>query len=169
MNKQCTVEEMIDKFDVQACGEGRFLSVPLTGGRGAVDASQILSQSVVAASKTEPDKSMKSIHMVFSRVASDKCDIELEVESMHSGRSFGSLTVTAWQEGRLLARGLVLVDSDEPDLIRHQSAMPDVASPEESHLLEMPVVGRELRLVERVDLMDPQDVGPGTLNVWGEI
>lgn len=166
MSSPCTVEEMIDKFDVQRCAENTFICQALSGGRGAVDASQILAQAIVAVGKTEPDKFVKSVQMVFSKVASDKSDIELAVEPMHSGRSFSSLTVTAWQQGQLRARGLVLMDSNEPDLIRHQATMPEVASPEESYPLDMPVVGREVRLVEQLDLMDPEDVGPAKLNVW---
>ncbi len=162
----CTVDEMIEKFDVQPSAEQRFLANPLSGGRGIVDASQILAQSIVAASKCQPGKNVKSIHMIFARIASDQKPIELEVDAMHSGRSFGSVTVTAVQEGRLCARGLVLLNADEPDLIRHCTQMPVVAGPDDAIPLEMPVVGRDIRTVEEIDLMDPNAVGPPELNVW---
>lgn len=58
------------------------------------------------------------------------------------------------------------MDTNAPDLVRHQATMPDVTGPDDSYPLDMPVSGRDLRIVEKVDLMDPDDVGPAELNVW---
>jgi acyl-CoA thioesterase len=53
------------------------------------------------------------------------------VEVAHDGRAFASHTTTATQGERLIARALVLMSADEPDLIRHSPAMPDVPAPME--------------------------------------
>jgi acyl-CoA thioesterase len=51
---------------------------------------------------------------------------------MHAGRTWASDTVTARQDGRLLCRSLVLLDSDDQDLMRHEPPMPvDVPDPED--------------------------------------
>ena len=48
---------------------------------------------------------------------------------MHSGRAWASDTITAYQGERLLSRGLVLLNTVEPDLMRHSPTMPDVPGP----------------------------------------
>ena len=48
---------------------------------------------------------------------------------MHSGRAWASDTITAYQGDRLLSRGLVLLNTVEPDLMRHSPTMPDVPGP----------------------------------------
>ena len=50
---------------------------------------------------------------------------------MHSGRAWGSDTITVTQGERLLSRGLVLLNTVEPDLMRHGPSMPDVPRPDD--------------------------------------
>jgi acyl-CoA thioesterase len=89
---------------------------------------------------------------------------------MHAGRSFASDTVTAWQGDRLCARSLVLLDVDEPDLIRHAPTMPDVAGPEQSAdggARGAVFPGSEFRIVDDVDLYSlDAPVGPADLFLW---
>src|SRR5260370_37481248 len=60
------------------------------------------------------------MHTIFSRAGSYAEPIQVEVEPFHSGRTWASDLVTAWQGDRLLTRSLVLLTSGEPDLIEHQ-------------------------------------------------
>jgi acyl-CoA thioesterase II len=79
------------------------------------------------------------------------------VDSMHAGRSWASDTVTAWQGDRLLSRALVLLNVDDPDLIRHQADFPSVPGPEEAEATEgLEYPGAELRVVD-----DPKATAPG--------
>ena len=160
--------ELLDAFDVHPLGGGRFLARNLDGrGRDVVDGSQILAQSIGAACKAVPGKGAKSAHMIFSRTASVHAPLELEAEAFHAGRSFASVTVTARQRGKPCARGLLLLDADTPDLIRHRAAMPDVPGPGACEPFDMGVAGRELRIAGGAYAGDPDaPVGPPELFAW---
>ncbi len=160
--------ELLEAFDVYPLGGGRFLAQCLDGrGRDVVDGSQILAQSIVAACKSLPGKSVKSAHMIFSRAASVHAPLMLDVEVTHAGRSFASVAVTAQQAGKPSARGLLLLDRDTPDLIRHTAPMPAVAGPDEAQPYDMGVAGRELRIVGGAYTGDPDaPLGPPELYAW---
>ena len=162
------LSELLEAFDVEPAGAGRFRARNLDGaGRDVVDGSQILAQSIAAACKSVPGKCAKSAHMIFSRAASVHTPLELEVDVLHAGRSFASVTVTARQEGRPCARGLLMLDADTPDLVRHQAEMPDVPGPEAAEPHDMGVNGRELRIVGGAYTGDPDaPVGPPELFAW---
>jgi acyl-CoA thioesterase II len=137
--------------------------------RDVVFGGQMLAQAIIACSLVDPAKEVKSIHAVFARGASFAEPLHYDVDRMHSGRVFGSDTVTVWQGDRLCARLLVLLHTDEPDLIRHAIPMPLVDGPDEAtpgeHDLVFP--GAEHRLVGGVDTWDPDlPPGPPEVNVW---
>jgi acyl-CoA thioesterase II len=101
-------------------------------GREVVFSGQLLAQSIMASDAlVDGAKGTQSIHTIFSRVGSYASPLELQVEVAHDGRAFASHTTTATQGERLIARSLVLMSADEPDLIRHSPAMPDVPAPTE--------------------------------------
>ena len=101
-------------------------------GRGVVFSGQLLAQMIMAADAelgTTPE--VKSIQAIFSRTGTYEAPLTLRTETTHAGRSFGSVTVTAHQGDRLLSRGLLLLSSDEPDLIRHGPALDPAPAPPE--------------------------------------
>lgn len=118
---------------VEAVGERRYrVAHPVDDPekRNVVFSGQLLGQMIMAADQAGGgDKEVKSIHAIFARAGRYDAPIELEVDGMHAGRAWASDTITAWQGERLLSRGLVLLNSDEPDLIRHAVAMPVVPAP----------------------------------------
>jgi len=149
-----------------APADGGFVGSNLSeGGGSVVFGGQILGQTVIAASRTQPAKEVKSLHTIFARGARGDQPLEIDVEEMHGGRAFGSVTVTVRQGDRICARSLVLLHTPDPDLIRHADTPPKVAAPD-----EMPERGQapwwEMRYDESVDIMDPAAVGPPTLDVW---
>jgi acyl-CoA thioesterase len=101
-------------------------------GRDVVFSGQIMAQMIMASDQAVGSaKDVKSIHAIFARAGTYSAGpMELRLESMHSGRAWGSDTITAMQGDRLLSRGLVLLNTIEPDLIRHGPAMPDVPRPD---------------------------------------
>lgn len=114
-------------------GEHRYrLGVPadLPEGRDVVFSGQLLGQMVLASARDAPGggagsaKDARSVHAVFARAGSYSRPIDMTVESMHAGRTWASDTVTAWQDDRLLARGLLLLSSTDGDLVRHGPEMP---------------------------------------------
>lgn len=99
--------------------------------RNVVFSGQILAQMIMASDHgVQGTKEVKSIHAIFARAGRYTEPMELQRETLHAGRAWGSETLTAWQGDRLLSRGLVLLNTDEPDLIRHAAGLPDVPGPE---------------------------------------
>ena len=104
--------------------------------------------------RRQHQKVVKSIHAIFARAGTYSAGpMELTLESLHAGRAWASDTITASQGERLLSRGLVLLNTIEPDLMRHGPAMPDVPGPDASTPIERPVLypGIEAREPELSD------------------
>lgn len=119
-----TLAEPADLLNLKLVGEGRF-QVPMPPGSpeggNVVFGGQLMAQMIMAATASAGEtKYVKSMHTIFSRAGSYAELIHLLVEPFHSGRTWASEMVSAWQGDRLLARSMVLLTSDEPDLIRHQ-------------------------------------------------
>jgi acyl-CoA thioesterase len=120
-------------------------------GRDIVFSGQILAQMMMISSGAAGGKAVKSVHAIFARAGQYSAGpIDYRLESMHAGRAWASDTLTATQGGKLLSRGLVLLSSDEPDLMRHSPHMPDVPPPEkcEPKALGVAYPGAEVRPVE---------------------
>lgn len=123
-------------LQLQAVGDHRYqapFEVLEERARDVVYGGQILAQMIMASScEHDAAKSVKSIHVVFSRPATYSEPLVYEVDVMQEGRTFASDTVTCRQRGKVVARSLVLLNSDEPDLIRHTSVtMPTTPVPKE--------------------------------------
>jgi acyl-CoA thioesterase len=121
-----------DRYELLAlepAGDDRY-TVPLPAqspGHGdVVFGGQLIAQMLVAAGAGEPGKYVKSLGTLFCRTGSlsSPSPIELQVETLHSGRTWASQTITARQGGRLLARSDALLTADEPDFIAHQISPP---------------------------------------------
>jgi acyl-CoA thioesterase-2 len=99
-------------------------------GRDVVFGGQLLAQAIMASDDVVAvGKTTQSIHTIFSRVGTYASPVDLEVEVVHDGRTFASHTTTATQAGRSLARAMLLLTREEPDLIHHGPTMPDVPNP----------------------------------------
>ncbi len=122
------VSDLPDVLHLTSLGDGRFgASQPSESaeGRDVVFSGQYLAQMLMAAEAMETgDKSARSIHALFARAGSYAKPLELQVDVIQSGRTWGSDTVTASQDGKIRARALVLMTSDDPDLFRHESSIP---------------------------------------------
>ncbi|HXY92879.1 MAG TPA: acyl-CoA thioesterase II [Acidimicrobiia bacterium] len=149
-------------LNVDHLGEGRYsASHPVDDpeGRDIVFSGQILAQMIMASDHAcEGAKDVKSIHAIFARAGTySGGPMELQLESMHSGRAWGSDTITAYQGDRLLSRGLVLLNAIEPDLMRHGPEMPDVPGPES---LPTDRGGTEFAGIEKRTVDDPKATAP---------
>jgi acyl-CoA thioesterase-2 len=152
--------------DLQPVGGGRYEARNLGEGHGGVVVGgQMLAQALVAATRMVPDKEVLSIHAVFARGAAPERPLQLDVDVMHAGRSFASATVTVSQDGRICARSTVLLHEPDTDLIRHADPFPAVAPAEALPASAPGTEGREVRVVDGVDINDSA-VGPAELRLW---
>jgi acyl-CoA thioesterase len=153
-------------MDLADAGQGRFEAGHIAGAHGVVFGGQLLGQTIMAASRAIPDKRVKSVHIIFARGASTDAPLAIDVDTMHQGRAFASVTVTIGQAGKVCTRALVLLDVDEPDLIRHHAPMPDVGGPETTDVHTNAEPWWEIGVVDGVDISDAAAVGPPELYVW---
>jgi acyl-CoA thioesterase II len=145
-----TQSDAVRALELETEGAGRFRGHNLPTGPGVVHAGQLIGHMIVAAARTVPDKQVRSIHTVFTRIARTDLHNEIEVEVVHSGRVFSSLTVSFRQAGRICGRSQVLMAGEEADLIRHDAAMPAVVA-----------------FGEAVELVHDQVTLPGELRACG--
>ena len=151
-----TVHGLLDLFDVQPDGENRFIAETGPAGedeRQVVEGSQVLAQAIVAVAKRFPEKSVRSVYAVFARaVMVGAGPVELEIDVLSEGRSTATAVVAAKQNGKRCITITVLADVPTGDVIRHHLPRPDVAAPADANVSEMPMTGRQLRLVDVVDV-----------------
>jgi acyl-CoA thioesterase-2 len=166
---QWSVAGLLDLFDVQADGPDRFTGdtgIAGQDGRQVVEGTQVLAQAIVAVAKRFPDKSVRSAHAVFSRAVTVGPPVELVLDVVAEGRSTATAIVAVHQDGRRCLSVTLLADVPTGDVIRHHLLRPDVAAPADANPSEMPMIGRELRLVDVVDVNSPDEVGPPELYAW---
>jgi acyl-CoA thioesterase-2 len=125
-----------------------------------------MAQMIMAADEAvRGEKEVKSVHAIFARAGTYTLPMYLQLETMHSGRAWASHTVTATQNDKLMSRALVLMNTAEPDLIRHGPVMPDVPGPERlsaSRMLTYP--GVETRPVDGLGAVAPD--GSPAMYFW---
>ncbi len=169
---EATLERMIALFDVEPLDLAltRFAGDSDGGGRQVVDGSQILAQSLVAAGKALPGRTVRSAHALFVAAADPANRLEFYVTPVRAGRSFASATVTARQGDRTCATSTVLLDHPQPDVIRHDrwvfASGPPAAGPEAAHPADMPMRGRQLRIEGVREHNSPDEVGPPMVDAW---
>jgi acyl-CoA thioesterase len=164
-----TLDGLLDLFDAPFEGADTFtVDTGLAGDddRQVVEGTQVLAQAIVAVAKRFPGKSIRSAHAVFSRVVLIGSPLELSIDVFHEGRSAATAVVTASQNGKRCITVTVLADVPTEDVIRHELARPQVAPPAEANECHMPMTGRQVRLVDVVDVNSPDEVGPPELYAW---
>jgi acyl-CoA thioesterase len=157
------VDDLVRALELEPAGADRYeAGHVVANGRGVVFGGQLLAQSLVAGLAGHEGKTVKTLHTIFARGAAPDAPLEITVDPMHAGRAFASTTVTISQGDRLCTRSLVLLTADEDDFIRHADAGPGLAPPADE-----PGSGEwEVRIVDDVDVSDPELTGPADLDVW---
>ena len=157
---------MLDVFDVEQVAPDRYRGQHDAGERLVVDGSQVLAQSIVAATRSCGDKVVRSAHALFVSPIAAETPIDLAVEVVRNGRTAASARVLGSQRGKTRTDVLVMLDVPQPDVVRRSAALPATTGPDGAIPLHMPLDGRELRLVDVTDPNDPDYVGPPILDAW---
>jgi acyl-CoA thioesterase len=164
-----SVAGLLELFDAHADGSDRFTAETGIAGadeRQVVEGTQVLAQVIVAVAKRFPDKSVRSTHAIFSRAIMVGPPVEFEFDVVHEGRSTATAVVFVKQNDRRCITVTALVDVPSGDVVRHHLPRPQVALPADANISPMPMAGRELRLVDVVDVNSPDEVGPPELYAW---
>jgi acyl-CoA thioesterase II len=161
------LESFLGVLDLEPCGDGRYRARgDFDTSAGVVFGGQIQAQMIVAAATVDQAKEVKSLHTVFARGADPTQPLEFDVDVLHAGRTFASATIAAVQRGQIKARALALLNDVDSDLIRHQTAPPNVDGPARAKPSDRGGDWWEVRTVGGVDIADPDTVGPAELFVW---
>ena len=166
---QWTVDALLDLFDVQPDGADRFIGQTGIAGadeRQVVEGTQVLAQAIVAAAKRFGEKSVRSAYAVFARAVVVGPPVEFTVDVVAEGRTTATAVVSVTQNGKRCITVTVFTDVPSGDVIRHHLSRPDVAPPADANDAEMPMAGRQLRLVDVADVNSPDEVGPPELFAW---
>jgi acyl-CoA thioesterase II len=166
---QWTVAGLLDLFDVQPDGTDRFVGQTGIAGadeRQVVEGSQVLAQAIVAVAKRFGEKYVRSAYAVFARAVVVGPPVELTIDVVSEGRTTATAVVSATQNGKRCITVTVFTDVPSGDVIRHHLPRPDVTPPAGANASEMPMLGRQLRLVDVVDVNSPDEVGPPELYAW---
>lgn len=131
--------------------------------RGVVFGGQLIAQLLAAGATVDETKRVKSAHAVFARPVMAADPVELRVDVLQNGRTFGSATTSLWQDGKERARATVLLTADEPDLIRHSSPAPDVPDADSSTPMG---ANPDVRVVDGIDILDADATGDPVVDVW---
>ncbi len=156
------VDELVASLALEPAGDDRYTAGHAETGHAVVFGGQLMAQSIVAALLGNDDKQVKTLHIVFARSAAPDAPLDIVVDRMHAGRMFASSTVTISQGERLCTRAQVLLSADEPNFIHHADEAPAITPPP-------PAAGErewQVRIVDDVDISDPDAVGPPDLDAW---
>jgi acyl-CoA thioesterase-2 len=161
-----TLEALLGALTLEPDGPDHFRAVNVPSGHGVVFGGQLLAQSILAGLAGQDGMTVKTLSTIFARGARPDLPVEIVVERIHTGRTFSSSTVTISQGDRLCTRSNVLLTSDEDDLMRH-SITPDRAlDPDDAAPMDESSDVWQVRVVDGVDISDPDAVGPAELDVW---
>ncbi|MEV3960307.1 acyl-CoA thioesterase domain-containing protein [Nocardia sp. NPDC050193] len=167
---QSSMARMVEIFDVRAdpADPARFRGDSDGGTRRVVDGSQILGQSIVAAARALPGRTVRTAHALFVSAADPEVPLEFTVTAIRAGRSFASATVGVRQGVKARTHCTVLLDAPQPDLVRRDTpAGPPVAGPESAGPeASLALPGREVRIIDCADINDPDEVGPPAVDAW---
>jgi acyl-CoA thioesterase-2 len=164
-----TVDGLLDLFDVQPDAADRFLGQTGFAGtdeRQVVEGTQVLAQAIVAVAKRFGEKSVRSAYAVFARAVVVGPPVEFGIDVVTEGRTTATAVVSVAQNGKRCITVTVFTDVPSGDVIRHHLPRPDVAAPADAIHSEMPMIGRQLRLVDVIDVNSPDEVGPPELYAW---
>ncbi len=140
--------------------EGQNLDI----GYHRVFGGQILAQMITAAADASPDKSVKSLTVLFPREGDTAKPMRYRVDKLQDGRTFGTTQITATQDDKVISAAVVSMHADE-DGLHHSAPLPTVGAPGDATPIDVPMVPWEVRSVGGVDLA-ARDAGPARYEMW---
>lgn len=128
---------------------------------------QILAQLVSVAAAASPDKTVKSMTVLFPSEGDTDVPISYRVSKHRDGRTFATLTVVAEQApsgGKVIAAATMSLHACEEGLA-YQVPAPIDAGPEAATRRDLGLVPWETRIAGDVDLL-AGEAGPAEFRIW---
>ena len=125
-----TAADLVSILDLETIEENIFRGRSPQVGWQRVFGGLVISQALVAASHTVPDRPPHSLHGYFLLPGDPATPIIYEVERLRDGRSFATRRCTAIQHGRPIFTLAASFQTVEPGF-DHALPMPDVPRPED--------------------------------------
>lgn len=123
------LKDLISVLDLEQLEVNLFRGQSRDIGSRSVFGGQVISQGLVAASRTVEGRRPHSLHGYFLLPGDIQAPIVYEVERIRDGSSFSARRVQAVQHGRPILSMIASFQLPEEGL-EHQTAMPEVPSPE---------------------------------------
>jgi acyl-CoA thioesterase-2 len=158
------LDDLVACLTLTGVGPGVVEGQNLDIGYHRVFGGQLLAQLVVAAADASSGKSVKSLHVLFSREGDTAQPVRYVVDKVQEGRTFGTTVVRASQGEKVIASAQLSMHVDEGGLHRSEPP-PAVSPPAAAAVVDLGMVPWETRLVGDVDLAD-RAAGPPRLDWW---
>ena len=128
---QRVLKDLVDLLALERIDRDLFRGTSQDLGWGAIFGGQVLGQALSAAAQTvTPDRPVHSLHGYFIRAGAMTRPIVYQVDRLRDGKSFSTRRVVAIQEGEAIFSLEASFQTEEAGF-EHQSAMPEVPSPDE--------------------------------------
>ena len=112
------VDDLVACLQLTEVEPGVVEGANLDIGYHRVFGGQILAQMLGAAAAASPDKSVKSLTVLFPREGDTSKPMQYRVDRLQDGRTFGTTEVVASQDGKVIAAAVVSLHVDETGLHR---------------------------------------------------
>lgn len=162
------LDDLLDAYATVTEGEpGRFVVRNVRSTSPRTLGAQLLGQAVALAERTFPGMAVQSLHTVFHRGGDTGRPMDVRVETVQSGRVLATAQVTYSQQGREHCRMLLMLSRDEPDFLRHGTALPEeLVGPDACEEFSCALVPWETRTEGGEAAWDQQSDRPGAVDVW---
>ncbi len=162
-----TLGHFLDVLRPYEDADGRLVARSIPLGERVVFGGQLMAQAIAVAGARQPDKSVMTVHITFTRGGDPTTLLDVEVDEILAGRSFGAVTVTFRQRGKVCARAQVQLSGSEPYVFRHAQDPPAVPGPDPA--VAGPTQGNRewlTQVVDGIDVMVTDQEHPAALSVW---
>jgi acyl-CoA thioesterase II len=129
--KPNALSNLLGLLDLERLEDNLFRGLSPADSWRRIFGGQVLSQALVAASRTVPDeRTAHSMHAYFLLAGDPRIPIIYEVERARDGGSFTTRSVKAIQRGAIILTAAISFHKSEHSL-EHQAPMPRVPAPED--------------------------------------
>jgi acyl-CoA thioesterase-2 len=138
------LDDLLDVLDIRI-GTPPLVLRCLDSSHGGILGAQLVAQQVVLAERLVPGKRVRASSTLFTRPGRNDRVLEVDVEKLHSGLGFATLTTSFRQGGELVCRGQVLLSDGEADIANTRVAVPASVPPEASRHVRRALIPWEAR------------------------